>query len=518
MAKIDKRAMAYANVYDVPKNEISKPEHQKIIDNALEEVWQHPRNFPGETDAQREMRIDLQSPASGSANELAMHLSKYTSFEFPEKPAATAWEKIFIVFKRMNDGRSEQEPVESETTEPEVAEVPSSDTTHFSNNIINGGKTEMGTIKEEINKITEEQVVETGRQETTPQANVEKVADKVTQDVVRKKLEKETSFRADAAATGRVTRVYVSKPSLGKILIQGENATGVVSKPEETLRAFISKMGRELVDPTDPSKGYVFKKADPAFMDKCMEINDLLEKAAATPDAQDPIKVNIPKSTGVGAIKGYALKITSGAQESGPMPVLEVINTLKTKTFGKLNAVSKDVQIQLANVAAHANSNKPEKSSNKAKAKAKAVGSLTLKVVGRKNIETSMVNYIQMPAADKSVAEKAPVVKSEIFCKYINDSDTTVTYRIPLVADQYKLEVVDPVAKEKLMPTVTVDLSPLDAKDANAVEQEIAAFSAIISQAAIVADGKDNFFSEINAEVESQRTATAAAEADNAGL
>ena len=120
---------AYAKVYGVPFNECAKPEHKARIDAALDFVWQYPGQFPGESEMDADIRRDMTEPGSGTVSALAAHLTTKTDLEFPKTPPATAWEKIFITFKRMNDEVAEK-PVGSQTTEP-IAENPSSDITQI---------------------------------------------------------------------------------------------------------------------------------------------------------------------------------------------------------------------------------------------------------------------------------------------------------------------------------------------------------------------------------------------------
>lgn len=530
---------AYAKVYGVPFNECTKPEHKARIDAALDFVWQYPGQFPGESEMDADIRRDMTEPGSGTVSALAAHLTTKTDLEFPKTPPATAWEKIFITFKRMNDEAAEK-PVGSQTTEP-IAESPSSDITQIYEKNKQGGHETMSkeikntpnvkgegtvrqTMSEAINSMTN------GVNGGTPEAsNAGEGIDSAMFDANVEQIKGRAQSLVNAFLNGRITKVYITKPALKDILEEGVQAKGVIVKPEDTLRVFKEKTGFvetpttiKAADGTDKEEiAVAFTNVPAAYQDAARQMYNLLTAAVANPDGQTPVEVNVNEKEVLGSFKGYTYDL--GDQKAVTVTSKELIAVLQDKTPGRLMCVGEQAQAVLTVVKEKASNTNSGKTS---KRKAKDIGSTSVKILGRNELKDAagVVEYLKTVNAEKKIDEKAPNVKSKLFIKYnakdSGNNDVERTWRLPLKAAQYELTVVDSTLYDKLCPSSTgskiVTISGADDKEG--IEKLLNEFAQTMTYASVNKDNKSDILAGARDAVKKATEQASQEEADATGL
>lgn len=530
------RIRAYCNIYGVNEEDCKIPEHKARIDEALDYVWQYAGQLPGESVADADIRRDLSEPGSGAVSTLAAHLTAKTNLEFPKNPPPTAWEKIFITFKRMNDEVAEK-PVGSQTTVP-IAEDSSSDITQLRENNKQGGhesmsqnngnvstqeetkmedKTYRSTMSEALNQLGNEQ------DKPMDQTNVGDDIDSTRIEATKEAVNARKQSLIDAFVNGRIVTLYVAKPALKEILEKGVEATGVIVKPEETLKTFIEKTG--MVESTDEAGNttVAFPNVPAGSLKDARTMYDYLTAAVANPDGQTPIKVNVPKDPPIGAFKGYSYTLTSGGDVK-TVTQKELLKVLQEQVPGRLTCVGDEAQARLSVVS---KKDSDASSGKTSKRKAKDVGTLSVKIVNRKALKDNAqaIKFLKEVDAGKALDENAPIVKSDLSIKYktkAKGSDETVerTYRLPLRASQFKLNIVDEALYDMLMPKSAAGsaIIPMGSDDTDAMNK---VFQEFMETTAVAVGNKDNKSEIIDAIKASEKVKTEAAaqtEAEAAGL
>lgn len=530
---------AYAKVYGVPFNECTKPEHKARIDTALDFVWQYPGQFPGESEMDADIRRDMTEPGSGTVSALAAHLTTKTDLDFPKNPPATAWEKIFITFKRMNDEAAEK-PVGSQTTEP-IAESPSSDITQIYEKNKQGGHETMskevkvkttvpgeGTVRQTMSEAIKN--MENGANSGTPEgSNAGEGVDSAMFNASLDQIKDRTQAFVNAFLNGRITKVYITKPALKDILEKGVQAMGTIVKPEDTLRVFKEKTGfvetpATIKDADGMDKEEIavtFTNVPAAYQDDARKMYDLLIAAVANPDGQTPIKVNVNDKEVLGSFKGYTYDI--GDQKSVTVTPKELITVLQDKAPGRLMCVGDEAQAVLTVVrekTANTNSGKTSKR------KAKEVGSTSVKILSRNELRKTAgaVEYLKVVNAEKKIDEKAPNVKSELFIKYktkdSDNKDVERTWRLPLKAAQYELVVVDSTLYDKLCPHSTSSqvFTISGADDKEGIDKLLNEFAQTMTFAAVKKDNTSDILTGARDAVKKATEQASQEEADATGL
>lgn len=530
---------AYTKVYGVPFNECTKPEHKARIDAALDFVWQYPGQFPGESEMDADIRRDMTEPGSGTVSALAAHLTTKTGLEFPKTPPATAWEKIFITFKRMNDEAAEK-PVGSQTTEP-IVESPSSDITQIYEKNKQGGHETMskelkgaptvsseGTVRQTMSEAIKN--MENGANSGTPDgSNAGEGVDSAMFNASLDQIKGRTQAFVNAFLNGRITKVYIAKPALKNILEDGVEAKGVIAKPEDTLRVFKEKTGFvetpttiKAADGTDKEEiAVTFTNVPASYQDAARQMYNLLTAAVANPDGQTPVEVNVNEKEVLGSFKGYTYDI--GDQKAVTVDPKELITVLQDKAPGRLMCVGDKAQAVLTVVkekAANTNSGKTSKR------KAKEVGSTSVKILSRNELKDAagVVEYLKVVNAEKKIDEKAPNVKSKLFIKYnakdSDNKDVERTWRLPLKAAQYELTVADSTLYDKLCPHSTssqiVTISGADDKEG--IEKLLNEFAKNMAFASVNKDNKSDILAGARDAVKKATEQSSQEEADATGL
>lgn len=424
MAKIKKGAIdsAYMRIMGISKDEMNKPEHQKVIDTALKDVWGYDGLFDGEDDRLRDKRLDMTGPEIGEVSELANHFRKL----YPQETKnMTGWEIIFFVRSRMNDEAVENESVEqvkvSIETQAETAE--SSDT---KNNISQVKENEtMGT------QAFDELKSKLSGTSAAAKPGVDTNYKNSSRDAIMKQ---EVARKANSEGTV-ITAIVVATRKLSERCVDAENAMGTVKNVDKALTTFEQKTGaRDLGDGT-----YVYDNVLPSDVDDAKAVHEALKKAKADPSFE--LKVNM--GTGNGTAKG--VKLTKANGETKLLPNKKLTNFILMETGGFLKSTKEGAFVKIALV-----SPKGKASDQLTSEKATEVSSVAaLKWQERSKLMEDSQAVLYEKEVIKSEHSKASGAKSELKVRYKTDKLTTKgepkmqTYRIPLEVDMYKTEVID---------------------------------------------------------------------------
>ena len=418
--------MAYRKVFGISLKDVKNPEHQKKIDSALEAVWMYPDCYPGETEAQRDIRLDMDEPARGEVSELAYHLQGISTFA--DIKVDNVFETIFEVYKRMIDKTADSVPVSQDTIAGGIEEVVESS----ENNLKEVPKMDQNVNIEgaldALNALNQTQVAEVKPEEVK--------ADPMTLKFAAKKQQETRAERVKYTASARVQKVVLKQPSGMKRAKDHEKAMGIVQNPESAFNNFVAKFGVK----TGENGELVFEKCFPGDEGAAKEMYNIL--LAAKNGAENPIAAHVTDS--FGSIVGYDFAADQKA-EAEPKTIEQMKTLLIEKSNLYFITPAQEVKVTLGESKSKASTD-PTKAQ---KATKKSV--YTVKVVGRSVLKDSdIVTYLF--SINKTKTSMKPGFKSELCAKYFgNKKDAqgnpkAVNYRIPLLVEQYDTDVVDKYA------------------------------------------------------------------------
>lgn len=503
MARLSKTVeVAYCKVYGISTGEVKQKIHQNRIKEALEKVWMYPGYFPNETEASKELRLELTSPANGEYADLAAYFKSLPgNNEFQDM---LYQEIIFTIYKRMNDTEEATDESVTASTD-EVENTVDSDTKNYTQH---KEENEMGNAIDQIKELEQGLGATAGTDiVTASQPQVDQISLKAASDAVRAN-EKE---RITTSQTALIEKFIVNAQPKTVRAVAGENSVGTIRDPKTTFANFVKKTGA--VEDANGTVSFPNVPEDVISVQQAKAIYDVLKRAADGEKIE--LKANV--SDAIGTIKGYRL-ITKKGGEYKLCNKEEMVDFLLAKTVGVLNTPVQGVQVSQSTAAPNSKKNSAGKKSGKA---TKGAGHMTtVRVAGRKEAaENGLFIYVNT-VTDKVVTKGG--FTSEMGCKIYgkkldeNGNKKTVSYHIPLDVEQYEVEIKDPELREKFPKTAPggrtatiIDLSNNDA--AMSALQDLS--TAMANLMAMGATG--NLFDKIQENIDKAHTAEQKAQAED---
>lgn len=469
----------YCEVFGVKKEHVKKQRHQQIIQNALVKVWSYDKNYPNETDEQKELRLELDGPASGEVAALATALRSIPGWE---KISGSPQHVIFEVYKRMKfteeSNVTEDEPASLATVSTETDSDVNSDT---QNNFITSKEDiEMENQKDvldQLQKMEREMNAGAGK-DIVADTNLPKASaatKKATQDLVQKQQAERISVTKNA----RVENLVFAQPPAADRAVKGVDAVGTIEDPAKALKSFKEKFGVHV----DENGVVTFKRCWEGYEDQARQIYDIL--VAAEGGANEAIKAHV--GTGTGSLLGFRY-ITEQGGTSTLVNVKDMISYIMNNAAGLLQTVNPEIQVQLTAARNSTTRNNAGAGTGSAAKTAKAKSVASLKVPGKANAANVPGFVVYNKELTDEVVEQRGF-KSEIAAKYVSKNkdadgeDKPQTYRIPLLVPQYKVEQVNDEMKEKFPVRSITDSKIIDITSDDAIKAQIDGMISLISSA-----------------------------------
>lgn len=474
---------AYCKVFGINDAEVLKqPEHQKVLATALTDVAYKETQFEGESERDMAKRLAMDGPAEGEVFGIAEYLKNLYPTEFKDK---TSWEVLFEMYKRMN-GVSET--------------LNLSDT-----KIINiGGTGNMGTnALDELAKLEEQELGADVKGVTAPTAEANVAGVKVATDLITKQME----ARKQLSKSATVSEIVLAKPTAEKILVQGTSSVGTIADVQKVFNNFCEKLG--VVE----SNGEVtFSKVAPGQHDNAMTMYNELKAAIADP--AKTFQVYISKATP--SVVGYKFAESAGS-EGKYEKSQELLNTLMTKSAGGFFFPDKAYQVRYNKATRKTNG---KKGAGTGSNKNNYAGLVSLTIVDKKNaIEKYGVFHKEITAAVDNVSG----FKSDLSVKYVkeaqseNNSAKYATFRIPLTAQAYVLQVTDEKKRDAFGTGERAVGRTVTAINFDNVDDITKDLSQILAAAAAVATDAEGVLGEIRQLTSEAEQANAASEQADIG-
>lgn len=490
---------AYCQVNSISRNEVYKPEHQRIINKALTDVWSYPGLFPNENEALQDRRLDLTGPANGSVTDLAQHFKELYPTEFENM---TGWQVIFTMYNRMNSS----EPIHNAAAEVPVnaAEVEKeeglSDISHDSiikeeketNNMNEATQATLADLNAAEAGLSSAGTDVTMREGAMPAATEDA---KASMQAVKAALDEQNAERVAYTKNAFVQEIVLAKPQAKEIAVAGSDAVGIVANPEKAFSDFCEKTGAKV----DSATGNVtFSKVPTDSIDKAKEIYDYLKEVQVAPEKTCAVYF----SESMGTIKGYKLVDDKGGAGIYIKPA-DLLTTIFDRTVGLLRTSQEGVQIQARK--AKKQNTKGKKGTGTARNNAANFsGIASVAITNKKDALASMGTYHKEIIKDEKEVRSG--MKSAMSCKFFrqlpdeNGEAKIGTYRIPLKVEQYKLDILD--KDKEVLGTMSAgvgnQVAPIDLNNEDAIRKMVGEFTEMAAQAAAKGlGGEDSFFAAI---------------------
>lgn len=488
------------------KAEAAKPEHQKVINGALMDVWSYQGLFKGETEELKAKRLALSSPKEGSVTELAQYFKGLpgTPYEF----ATPSWFVIFTQYNQMNELKGDS--ASSVETTSESRHVDSSDrgtqrrtelpdNSSDKNNSTEGEKEmaesvssnatmdQLMAVEQRANEGYAEVAAKTDSTGVETKPVQSSAAMKAASEAAMAHLEKEKAERMAFSKGATVVKIVWPKQPTVKILVDGEAAQGTIANPDAVYKTFEEKF--------DPAKGedgvITFKGAKPGMenQQRAMELYNAIQAARNEPNK----KFDAYVTKNLGTPKGAIIALPNGTEE--PYTRKSITQLLLDKSAGFIKAANPNIEIRVAK--AQQKRQKPTGAKTvgnvrEEKKKSSDVfrGVLTLQFVGVKEAYEKIAVFHREMTSDK---ENGKGIKSNLSASYVRAAKTSSgdpqygTWRIPLVTEQYKLTVKDAKLQQVFGDGTTFGqkATPTDVNDEKAMAELFTELSGIQAQLAI---------------------------------
>lgn len=337
------KELAYMRAFGLKDEAVlQNPEHQKVLNGATADVMSHMGLFKGETERNRDERLEIESALSGESVELADYFKKV----FPERFAvSTSWDIIFAMYKDMTgaDKTDEAEVVQA-LMGRSVGEQATANTSEASDQSIN---------KSNNSKLQEEKEMSNSNLDTAldnlkstgglaPQTDsaampaVDDATKAAAVDAARAVINKDRNDRIAFTRAAKVTKGIAMQPALAKrvkpgskaVLVKDGDAATAEKKAEKIYKNFCDKTGRRVAE----SGAVMYDKVRPDSIEDAKKVDQFLVELKNNPtmqlDMQDPSKSEQLKG-------GYVT--TPDHPEEVPMTQKEILQIIIEKTLGRLN-------------------------------------------------------------------------------------------------------------------------------------------------------------------------------------
>lgn len=480
---------AFCKVFGVTEDQLNIERCQQILNNALLDVGYREEPYEGESERDAARRLAMDGPANGEVHELAQYFKELYPNDFKD---ATTWEVIFEIYKRMNG----------------ISELLDLSDTQNNNNFISGGISTMNTngnaTLQDLERLEQEELGTDVQGSVAPTAETNAETQKAANDMINDQIQE----RIKKSKTAVVTNIVLAKPDAEKILVEGQSAKGVVSNPQAAFDKFC-----EVLDVHESEGEVVFNNVAPGQYDAAMTMYNELKAAIADPSKE--FDVNVSKATP--SIKGYRYAESSNATGEF-VKANKMLNILMTETAGGVYFPDKSMQLRYRKAAKKKNGGK--KGAGTASNDNAFSGIVSTAIVGKAEAIAQFGVYHK--EITTTVKEKTGF-KSVLKVKFIKDrnaADNTVkygTYRIPLKANAYELQVVNKDL-EQVFGDGSTGIKTVAPVDFTAIEAITSDLSQILAAAASVTSQTEGMLAEIRTSAAAKQAEATAAQQEDVGV
>lgn len=294
---------AYKKAFGLTGDEVQLPEHKRKIKEALKTVWSYQGLYPGETEIQREERLDMTGPTRGDWTELARHFKNIYGGEFSDM---TSYEIIFTVYSRMKEAGTDS--AETSVPESNVDTAPLSSLEEASsliNNLIHKEDSKMD--QHEMGGMTADEILNSMESAGAGSISSKPVGkDNLRSTVIQEKLMKEQNDRLAMSRKVIITSVVLNCPPSEQRAVNGKDATGTIVEPAKKLAKFVKTFG--VVE--DEATGDIKMNEDmipESELDKAKKVYTVLKQASEDPTialaAKTTNKRGTPRALGFDGIE-----------------------------------------------------------------------------------------------------------------------------------------------------------------------------------------------------------------------
>lgn len=335
------KEMAYKRVFNVKDDAIlTTPEVQKVLNNATADVMSHMGLYPGETELQRDRRLEIESALHGESVELA----DYFKDVYPDRfKMSTSWDVIFEMYKDINGGTTPtaEETVQAITSQTvgaqEVAKEVSD--SHFINTTNPNNKEEKEMSQNEqltnaLDALKNNGALDTQGAATMPKQNDELMT--AATDATRKVIEAEKDSRIAYTRAAKVTRGIAMRPSLKKrvkvgvnaFLVKDGSAETAAAKADKAYQKFCQVTGRRVSD----SNVVVYDNIRPDCVEDAKKVDAFLVELK-----NNPLRpLTMQELSESEQLKGGWLKESESAEEVDKTSK-QLLQIMIEKSLGRLN-------------------------------------------------------------------------------------------------------------------------------------------------------------------------------------
>lgn len=431
----------YAKINNMGVADVDLPENMDRVLRALVQVAGYNGLYDGESEEGRARRQAFAGPANGEVSEL----SEYFHELYPDRfQNFLSWDTIFCM---QNELEAEDGSRMNESGQTIAAD--SSDTNNL--NIKEDLKMADKSLLDEESKVMEER----GRRTLGLDGDIKDAdgsmpsgddpVDKASSIAAAKLLEEEKTMRRTNTLNTKVLSIIQTKPAVADLLVDGEDAVGVVSNPKAALSSFMTCTGCAVNDQTHE---IVFGNV----VDGQLECAKLMYKTLV--EAQDKgsdykLKVYVPKTTP--AVHGFRIR-----EADAPSRLLtkdEMTNELMLRTMGWLYAEGNEKVGVILQSAKQSNTKVEDSKASNDKPKTEKrkpsiyTGIISARVSNRQGFIDGGLVELWKQLDTSRVRDDGPA-KSALSVKYkgkreSTGKEVTRTFRIPLTTQQYEIAVRD---------------------------------------------------------------------------
>ena len=285
----------------------------------------------------------------------------------------------------------------------------------------------------------------------------------------------------------RVLNVVFGRPVLSKILVQGETAVGTIADPRKALANFETALG------WDSQTGEYKNAAPDGDMNEVKAMHDALKGAVANGNRE--FKINVGK--GGPSIKGWNIQLPG--EDKPRVMTVQALREFMVSHGCFAMYIDKADNVQLIMKAAskrRATSTGGKAEKDVAKDTSNPLkGIFTVAVANRRdaNKEDRLLGIaLYHKEIDQTkAAEKKSGPRSDMSCKFMKTPKGSnvakrATYRIPLVAEQYQVAVVDAELKSVFGSgeSAVGGTQPIDLSNKEALQKMFTEIGDIMAEAA----------------------------------
>lgn len=503
---------AYAAVNNLSPEQVHEGAAMQRMQAATMQVASYPECFNGESEQDRDERLELRGPENGEFGDLAQHFKDLR----PEFKGMSAYQIVFTMQNEL-DGRHEEagdtETGASGRTDTSGVEAGfkgmndvSPDKQRASSDYKNEikEKNQMANKNDDANTVSdnilakeEERMKELGEVALHGASSDEGTGTTTGSMPNDASIDKAASYKMFTAnkealiamsENAKAVHVIFGRPQLEKILTGGKDAVGTIADPAATLATFKNTVGYKQND----DGTYTFEKVPAEWQNSATEVlNALIE---AQTNTEKEFKISFSK--GSPAIKGWEVQLPN---EDAPkiMTIQEMKSFLLNSAALYIGiAGTSDMQVILRSITRNNTKSTGKATTDTKKDNKDALRGIASVAVSKRRDENHEDRLLGIALYHRAIdptkqPEKKSGPKSDMFCKYKATKKTTNeeylrTYRIPLQAEQYAVGVLDMKLKDVFGSSENGvgTLQPYNPTDARSFSKLMDSFADIVSKAA----------------------------------